>query len=118
MIADIARVTGNYLHDVFYNQFDLWIALGFFAQIMFSMRFLVQWIASERAGRSIIPFSFWTLSIAGGTLLLLYALVRRDPVYIVGQGASLLIYARNIALVLRERRDAAAVGAASAGPPP
>jgi|SRR3954451_17164 lipid-A-disaccharide synthase-like uncharacterized protein len=105
MIADIARMTGNYLHDVFLSQLDWWIVLGFVAQIMFTMRFMVQWIASERAGKSVIPMSFWSLSIAGGALLLLYALVRRDPVYILGQGLSLLIYFRNVSFVLKERRQ-------------
>jgi lipid-A-disaccharide synthase-like uncharacterized protein len=105
MIADIARLTGNYLHDVFLSQLDWWIVLGFVAQIMFTMRFMVQWIASERAGKSVIPMSFWSLSIAGGALLLLYALVRRDPVYILGQGLSLLIYFRNVSFVLKERRQ-------------
>src|SRR3954453_12971553 len=77
MIADIARMTGNYLHDGFLSQLDWWIVLGFVAQIMFTMRFMVQWIASERAGKSVIPMSVWSLSIAGGALLLLSALVCR-----------------------------------------
>ena len=105
MLAEIARATGDYLHDVFVNQLDWWIVLGFVAQILFTMRFVVQWIASEKAGKSVIPFSFWTFSIGGGALLLLYALVRRDPVYILGQGLSLLIYFRNVSFVM-ERREA------------
>ena len=108
MLAEIARATGDYLHDVFINQFDWWIVLGFVAQILFTLRFVVQWLASERAGKSVIPFSFWTFSIGGGALLFLYAIVRRDPVYILGQGLSLLIYFRNVSFVLRERREAAA----------
>lgn len=103
MLVDLARSTGDYLHEVFVNQLDWWIILGFVAQVLFTMRFVVQWVASERAGKSIIPFSFWTFSI-GGALLLLYAIVRRDPVYILGQGLSLVIYFRNVSFVLRERR--------------
>ena len=107
MLVDLARATGDYLHEVFVNQLDWWIILGFVAQVLFTMRFVVQWVASERAGKSIIPFSFWTFSIGGGALLLVYAIVRRDPVYILGQGLSLVIYFRNVSFVLKERRAAA-----------
>ena len=93
-----------YLYHVFVEQLDLWIILGFFAQAMFTARFLVQWIASERARRSVVPVAFWTFSLAGGALLLIYALHRRDPVFIIGQGAGLLIYTRNIMLIAGERK--------------
>jgi lipid-A-disaccharide synthase-like uncharacterized protein len=73
-----------------------WLAVGFLAQLMFSMRFLVQWLASERARRSIVPETFWYFSVAGGVLLFAYAIYRMDPVFMLGQGAGLLIYARNI----------------------
>ena len=95
----------NYLHDVFVMQFDGWVALGFVAQALFSMRFLVQWIASERAGRSIIPTAFWLFSIGGGVLLFAYSLYRKDPVFIAGQGLGLFIYLRNLYFVLREKED-------------
>ena len=98
----------NYLHDVFIAQLDWWVALGFLAQALFSMRFLVQWIASERAGRSIIPTAFWLFSIGGGVLLFAYSLYRRDPVFIAGQGLGLFIYLRNLYFVLREKNQAAA----------
>lgn len=98
----------NYLHDVFVMQFDGWVALGFLAQALFSMRFIVQWVASERAGRSVIPTAFWVFSIGGGILLFAYALYRRDPVFIAGQGGGLFIYVRNLYFVMRERRRAAA----------
>jgi lipid-A-disaccharide synthase-like uncharacterized protein len=80
-----------------------WIALafGFGGQLLFSLRFLVQWLASERAGRSVMPLAFWWLSIAGGATLLAYAIYREDPVFIVGQAAGLLIYARNLWLIRR-----------------
>ncbi len=98
----------NYLHDVFVVQFDAWVVLGFVAQALFSARFLVQWIASERAGRSVVPTAFWVFSIGGGVLLLAYSLYRKDPVFIAGQGLGLFIYMRNLYFVLRERGQAAA----------
>jgi lipid-A-disaccharide synthase-like uncharacterized protein len=95
----------NYLHDVFVAQFDWWVVLGFVAQALFSARFLVQWIASERAKRSVIPTAFWVFSIGGGVLLLIYSLYRKDPVFIAGQGLGLFIYLRNLYFVLRENRQ-------------
>ncbi|RMD65343.1 MAG: hypothetical protein D6826_00295 [Alphaproteobacteria bacterium] len=89
------------------------LALGFFGQAMFSARFLVQWLASERARKSIVPTAFWWLSIAGGATLFTYAVLRQDPVFILGQGAGLLIYSRNLYLLRRERRQVAS--AAEAG---
>ncbi len=89
----------------------IWVSVGFLGQIFFSARFLVQWIASERARRSVVPLAFWFLSLGGGATLLAYALYRADPVFIVGQGAGLFIYLRNLALIRREasmRTDAAA----------
>lgn len=80
------------------------VALGFGGQALFSMRFVVQWLASERAGRSVVPVLFWYFSIAGGLTLLAYAIYRADPVFIVGQGLGLFIYLRNLWLVLREKR--------------
>ena len=98
----------NYLHDVFVAQFDWWVVLGFLAQALFSARFFVQWIASERAGRSVIPAAFWWFSIGGGVLLFVYALYRKDPVFIAGQGLGLFIYLRNLYFVMRERGQGAA----------
>jgi len=86
---------------------SLWIAIGFAGQAMFSMRFLVQWLSSERAGRSIIPIAFWYFSLAGGCILLAYAIWRRDPVFIVGQAAGLFIYTRNLYFIHRERLNCA-----------
>jgi lipid-A-disaccharide synthase-like uncharacterized protein len=80
-----------------------WIAVGFLGQGLFSTRFLVQWIASERRHKSVIPVAFWYLSLAGGLVLLAYALWRRDPVFILGQTTGAFIYVRNIMLVRRER---------------
>ena len=76
---------------------------GFGAQALFFMRFFVQWIASERAGRSVIPIAFWYFSIGGACGLLVYAVEKRDPVFILGQSMGLIIYVRNLILIRRER---------------
>ena len=81
---------------------------GISRQIMFTMRFVVQWIASERAGKMVMPIAFWFFSIGGGILLLLYALYIRDPVFILGQAFGVFVYARNLYFELRDRRSAAA----------
>ncbi len=81
-----------------------WLALGFFAQLLFSARFLIQWIASERAGKSVIPLLFWYFSIAGAGLLLIYSIYRKDPVFILGQSTGIFIYTRNLYLIRRERK--------------
>lgn len=83
-----------------------WLALGFAAQFMFSARFLVQWLASEKAGKSIVPTMFWYLSIGGSALLLIYSIHLKDPVFILGQSTGLLIYSRNIYLIRREKKPA------------
>ena len=85
----------------------IWLGIGFFAQLLFSARFLVQWLASERAGKSIVPLLFWYLSIAGSALLLAYAIHRKDPVFILGQSVGIFIYSRNLYLIRREKRAAA-----------
>lgn len=96
----------EWLHTVFVAQFDAWILLGFVAQAMFTMRFLVQWIASERAKRSVVPVAFWFFSLGGGSLLLVYAIQRQDPVFIAGQAFGLFIYVRNLWLIANEHRAA------------
>ena len=105
MIADLWNFIGGYFHEVFVMKLDWWAYVGIIAQAIFAGRFIVQLIASERAGRSVVPFSFWVLSIGGGLLLLVYALYRKDPVFILGQGLGVFIYIRNVFLVLRERRE-------------
>jgi lipid-A-disaccharide synthase-like uncharacterized protein len=95
----------------------LWLIVGFTGQAMFSMRFLVQWISSERARRSVIPLAFWYFSLAGGAILLAYAIWRQDPVFIVGQATGLLIYSRNLYFIhkRRRRREAVLARRANAG---
>lgn len=83
---------------------NFWLILGFAGQAMFSMRFIVQWIKSEREKRSTIPLAFWYFSLLGGLSLLIYAIHRRDPVFIVGQASGLFIYSRNLYLIYRERK--------------
>jgi lipid-A-disaccharide synthase-like uncharacterized protein len=90
----------NDLNDVFVVKFDAWVVLGFVAQAFFTMRFVVQWIASERARASVIPVAFWFFSIGGGALLLVYALYRRDPVFIAGQALGLVVYLRNLYFIM------------------
>ena len=86
----------------------IWLGVGFLAQLMFSMRFIVQWLASERARRSIVPETFWYFSVAGGVLLFAYAVYRLDPVFMLGQGSGLFIYARNIQMIWNDKAGAAA----------
>lgn len=78
-----------------------WVIMGLGAQLTFSARFIVQWIASERAGHSYIPVAFWWLSIMGGLMLLSYAVYRMDVVFILGQSMGLLVYVRNLVLIYR-----------------
>jgi lipid-A-disaccharide synthase-like uncharacterized protein len=107
LLVDISHAVGDYLVDVFVTRLDWWVILGFAAQALFTMRFVVQWIASERAGRSVIPLAFWIFSIFGGLLLLVYALYRKDPVFIAGQAFGVFVYLRNLYFVMRERKAAA-----------
>ena len=84
---------------------DAWVILGLTAQFFFFSRFIIQWIASERKGRSVVPVAFWYLSIIGSTGLLIYAIKRADPVFIIGQSMGSIIYLRNLTLIYRERRS-------------
>ena len=79
----------------------LWLGIGFLGQSTFSLRFLVQWWRSEQAGRSVVPTAFWYLSLGGGLLLLVYAIYRRDPVFILGQLTGVFVYLRNLHLIRR-----------------
>ncbi len=81
-----------------------WILVGLGGQLLFMMRFMVQWIVSEKARRSVIPVAFWWLSIGGAAILLAYAIWRADPVFILGQSVGFFIYARNLWLIHAERR--------------
>jgi lipid-A-disaccharide synthase-like uncharacterized protein len=84
---------------------QFWLLVGFGGQAFFTMRFVVQWIASERRKESVIPVAFWFFSIGGGLTLFTYALHRLDPVFILGEGAGVLIYSRNLYLIWRKRQS-------------
>ncbi len=86
----------------------VWYTLGFAGQLLFTMRFIVQWLASEKAGRSVVPLAFWLFSIVGSSLLLIYAVYRQDPVFILGQSLGVFVYLRNLHLIRRERMQQAA----------
>lgn len=97
------------------NSLDSWLVLGLVGQGIFSARFLTQWLASERAGKSVIPVSFWWMSLFGSVILFVYGLKRKEPVLVIGQCSGLWIYGRNLVLLRREFRRAPPAGAA-AGP--
>ena len=99
-----------YFSDVFLGKLTLAVMIGLGGQALFTMRFVVQWIASERAGKSVIPVAFWFFSIGGGVLLFGYALYVKDPVFILGQGFGVFVYLRNLYFVMRDRK----VGTAAA----
>ncbi len=105
MLVTLSQSINGFLHDVFVTNFSYWAAFGVFGQLLFAARFIVQWIASERAGRSVVPLAFWFFSIGGAAIVLIYGIYRRDPVIILGQVMSFFIYFRNLALIAKERRE-------------
>jgi lipid-A-disaccharide synthase-like uncharacterized protein len=106
MLVSLSQAVGDYLQNVFFLRLNWWVLLGYAGQSLFAMRFIVQWVASERVGRSVMPVAFWFFSMGGGILLLVYALYIRDPVFIIGQGLGLFVYLRNLHFVFRERKVA------------
>jgi lipid-A-disaccharide synthase-like uncharacterized protein len=107
-MESLLDAAGTYLNTLDPREM-VWIGIGFLGQFLFMTRFLWQWVQSERQRRSIIPIAFWYFSLAGGMTLFVYAVHRRDPVFITGQSLGLLVYARNLLLIGREKR---------ASPPP
>jgi lipid-A-disaccharide synthase-like uncharacterized protein len=103
MLIQYGQALGDYLYDVFVAKFDFWLAFGLVAQLFFTARFLVQWISSERAGKSVVPLAFWFFSMGGGLMTLVYGIVKREPVIIVGQALATIIYIRNIMLIMKDR---------------
>ena len=101
----MAEAIFGWLHVESWLEF-WWVMIGLGGQLMFTARFLVQWIASERAGRSVVPLAFWYFSVFGGLILFCYALYRKDPVFVLGQSMGLFIYLRNLWLIYGERRGA------------
>ncbi len=104
MISVVADVRA-YLYDVFVARLDFWLVFGIVAQLLFTARFVVQWIVSEKLGKSVVPIAFWFLSMGGGIMLLIYGLVRREPIIILGQALAVFIYIRNIVLIFRNKAD-------------
>lgn len=82
----------------------IWLIIGFLGQALFSARFIIQWIASEKQRKSVVPLAFWYFSLLGGLVLLAYAIHRRDPVFVLGQAFGAVIYVRNLYFIYRERR--------------
>jgi lipid-A-disaccharide synthase-like uncharacterized protein len=105
MLIAIGEAVSEIFYDAFVAKFDFWLLFGVVAQLLFAGRFLVQWIASERVGKSVIPFAFWIFSMGGGLMTLIYGLVKREPVIIFGQGLAVIIYVRNIMLIMKERKQ-------------
>ena len=97
-------MSGDYLWRIVESLRDPWVIVGLFGQVFFFMRFLVQWIASERRKESVIPIYFWYFSIGGGLILFIYATHRGDAVFMLGQGAGLFVYARNLYLIWKKQQ--------------
>ena len=103
MLIQFGQAFHNYIYDVFVAKFDFWLAFGLVAQLLFTARFLVQWISSERAGQSVVPMAFWFFSMGGGLMTLIYGIAKREPIIILGQSLSTVIYLRNIMLIIKNR---------------
>src|ERR1700722_17442306 len=108
MLIQYGQALGDYLYDIFVAKFDFWLAFGLIAQLAFAARFLVQWIASERAGKSVVLLAFWFFSICAGLLTVIYGLVnpiigvvKREPDNIIGQLVSKIIYVRILMLIFK-----------------
>ena len=104
MLIAIGQEINSVFYDAFVAKFDFWLVFGIVAQLLFAARFIVQWISSEKAGKSVIPFAFWFFSMGGGLMTLVYGVVKREPVIILGQGLATIIYVRNIMLIMKERK--------------
>ncbi len=101
MLIQFGQELSAYFQEAFIAKFDFWLVFGLVAQLLFAARFIVQWISSERAGKSVVPFAFWLFSMGGGLMTLVYGIVKREPVIIFGQAMATIIYVRNIMLIFR-----------------
>ena len=102
MITALFPFLGYYLDN---HPEKIMIIIGFGGQALFATRFIIQWLSSENAGRSVIPVAFWYFSISGGLVLLTYAIWRQDPVIIAGQSVGVLIYLRNLYFIHKEKKE-------------
>jgi len=103
-MAHLMQELTGWFEDVFFSGWNSWAILGLIGQLCFTMRFVVQWLASELAKKSVVPFAFWVFSLIGGGLLLLYSIYLKNPVFILGNGIGFGVYLRNIFLIRRERQ--------------
>jgi lipid-A-disaccharide synthase-like uncharacterized protein len=101
MIVDYFQ---NLWHELLHKSMSWWVVVGLIGQLFFGARYIIQWIVSERQGRSVIPLSFWTLSLTGSIILLVYAVHIADPVFFLANLLTGLIFSRNIMLFRREKR--------------
>jgi lipid-A-disaccharide synthase-like uncharacterized protein len=85
------------------GHFNYWVLFGLLGQVAFSLRFIVQWMVSERRKESVVPVAFWYLSLLGGMILFVYALYKQDIVFIIGQGSGLVVYVRNLVLISKKK---------------
>ena len=106
MLVDISHSVGDYLYNVFFLNLNWVVMVGYVGQTLFGLRFVVQWVATERARRSVFPVAFWFFSIGGGLMTLIYGLVKREPVIIIGQLLSNIIYVRNLMLIFKHHAKA------------
>ncbi len=100
----IADLTQGLWHGTLQKFASWWVALGLLGQLIFASRFVIQWLASERKGRSVIPVAFWYLSLGGSAILLVYAIHIADPVFILANTLNSFIYVRNLMLIGKEKR--------------
>jgi lipid-A-disaccharide synthase-like uncharacterized protein len=97
------QAASSFKEKLFTQMTDPWVVFGFAAQFMFMMRFVLQWLASEKRQKSYVPVAFWYFSLAGGLMLFSYAVRQQDPVFIFGQGLGCFIYIRNLVLIYRRK---------------
>lgn len=110
MLIQWGQAFNEYMYDVFVAKFDFWLAFGLVSQLLFTARFLVQWISSERAGKSVVPMAFWIFSLLGGSMTLIYGIVKREPIIIIGQALATFIYVRNVMLILKNKASGSQSG--------
>jgi len=104
LLMHLAAKVQGYFHGMSLAD-KIWLAVGLIGQLMFTLRFVVQWIHSERHQKSVIPVSFWYFSLIGGLTVLAYGVYKVEPVIILGQLPGTIVYTRNLMLIYRERRD-------------